>query len=191
MKGYNVEFKIIKILGVVLAIGVLLAGGCRKQPQPEPAQADQLGTVQEKAPVVGTSVEESKTGGITWITDFAAAKKKAAEDGKDLLINFTGSDWCGWCIRLDEEVFSKQLFAKEARTRFLFVKIDFPRKTSLPTDLKRQNDQLANEFRIQGFPTIVLADPEGKEYGRTGYQEGGPMAYLQHLAQLRLQRPAK
>jgi thioredoxin-related protein len=160
-----------------MALGIVVAlGGCRKKTDQTPPAAKE-----NDANVVSAD----------WMTDFEMAKKKAVNEGKDLLINFTGSDWCGWCIRLDEEVFSQQVFVSEAPTRFVLVKIDFPRKTSLPSKLKKQNDRLAKDFQIQGFPTIILADSTGKPYAKTGYQEGGAMAYLQHLAQLRLQRPAK
>jgi thioredoxin-related protein len=171
---------IVKLSVLVAMVMVLVCSGCRKK-------ADSTTPVAEET----TAIADANAASVSWVTDFEMAKKKAADEGKDLFINFTGSDWCGWCIRLDKEVFRQKLFASEAPTRFVFVKIDFPRQTSLPAALKKQNDQLAQEYQVQGFPTIILADATGKTYAQTGYQEGGPMAYLQHLAELRMQRPAK
>lgn len=171
-----------KLIGLIALALILVFGGCRKKPQSEPtANAGQI----------SAAAAETNADGTQWVTDFEAAKKKAADEGKDLFINFTGSDWCGWCIRLDEEVFSQKIFVSEAPTKFVMVKIDFPRKTSLSSAMQKQNDQLAKDYHIQGFPTIVLADADGKPYAQTGYQEGGATAYLQHLAELRLSRPAK
>jgi thioredoxin-related protein len=125
------------------------------------------------------------------MTDFAEAQKKAAAEGKDLFINFTGSDWCGWCIRLDKEVFSKPLFIYEAQKRFVFVYVDFPRNQKQSNTLKAQNEKLAQRYEVQGFPTIILAQADGQPYAQTGYEEGGPMAYLEQLAKLQQKKPAK
>jgi thioredoxin-related protein len=122
-----------------------------------------------------------------WITDFAAAKKQAAEQGKDLLVDFTGSDWCGWCIKLKDEVFKQPGFAAASQD-FVLVEIDFPQSTELPAELKAQNDALGQTYEIQGYPTILLMDAQGRAYAKTGYQPGGPAAYLEHLAALRAQK---
>lgn len=124
-----------------------------------------------------------------WMTDFDAAQKKAVEEKKDLLINFTGSDWCGWCIRLKEEVFSQGAFKKMAPSEFVLVELDFPRKPEnvekQPEAVREQNEALAEKYGVQGFPTIILADAQGRPYAQTGYEEGGVDNYLVHLAQLR------
>ncbi len=120
--------------------------------------------------------------GEGWMTDWEAAKKKAAEEKKDLLVDFTGSDWCGWCIKLDKEVFSEAKFKDEASKQFVFVSLDFPQKKELPKEEKEQNEKLQKEFGVQGFPTIFLTDASGKPFGKTGYQPGGPEKYLEHLA---------
>ena len=119
-----------------------------------------------------------------WMTDFAKAKEKAKAEKKDLLIDFTGSDWCSWCIKLDEEVFSKEAFAAQAPKSFVLVKLDYPRKKELPAELKEQNKKLAEQYPIQGYPTILLTDAEGLVYGQTGYQPDGPEKYLAMLADL-------
>jgi len=115
-----------------------------------------------------------------WMTDLGQAKIQAAEKGIPILIDFTGSDWCGWCIRLDKEVFSKAEFQDYAKVSLVLLKIDFPRK-KLPEAEAAANQALAKKYGIQGYPTIVLADAEGKELARTGYRPGGPQAYVEHL----------
>lgn len=123
-------------------------------------------------------------GGEGWVTDFEAAKKTAAEGKKDLLLDFTGSDWCGWCIKLNEEVFSKEPFKAGTKDKFVMVELDFPQKKELEAKLKEQNDALQEKFQIQGFPTIMLCDASGKPYAKTGYQAGGPEKYVKHLDEL-------
>jgi thioredoxin-related protein len=127
-----------------------------------------------------------------WLQDFAAAKQKAKENKLDLLLDFTGSDWCGWCIKLDEEVFAQPEFQAEAPKHFVLVKLDFPNKKDLVTDeVRAQNEKLQREFAVKGFPTIVLTDADGRPYAQTGYAEGGPTAYLESLAAMQKVRAAR
>jgi thioredoxin-related protein len=122
--------------------------------------------------------------GLTWETDFEAAKAKAKASGKPMLLDFTGSDWCGWCIRLDKEVFSRPEFAAFASKALVLVELDFPRGKSQPEAVKKQNEALAKQYGVQGFPTIVLLSPEGKLLAETGYQRGGAAKYVAHLKEL-------
>jgi len=124
-----------------------------------------------------------------WMTDFEKAKQTARSQGKDLLINFAGSDWCYWCQRLDGEVFSRTDFLEKAGKDFVFVLVDFPNDTSgQSVQLQRQNEKLAEQFGIEYFPTVFLADADGKPYARTGYLEGGVKSYLENLKRLKGQR---
>ncbi|HKK17272.1 MAG TPA: thioredoxin family protein [Opitutales bacterium] len=116
-----------------------------------------------------------------WMTDFDAAKAKAEAEGKPMLVDFTGSDWCGWCIKLDKEVFSKTSFKDYASENLVLVEIDFPRGKEQSAELKAQNEALAKQYGIRGFPTILLLDAEGKVIERTGYRRGGPEKYVEHL----------
>ncbi len=125
-------------------------------------------------------------GGEGWTSDFAAAKKQATESKKDLLIDFTGSDWCGWCIRLNEEVFSKEAFKAGVKDTMVLVELDYPKdKSKLTAATIQQNKELAEKYPIAGYPTILLTDADGKPYAATGYEEGGPEAYVKHLNELR------
>ena len=120
----------------------------------------------------------------TWMTDFNAALAKAKAEKKPLLVDFTGSDWCGWCIKLDKEVFSKDAFKTFANTELVLVEIDFPNRKKQSKALKAQNKELAKKYGIRGFPTILLLSPEGEVIGKTGYQAGGPEAYIAHLKEM-------
>lgn len=135
---------------------------------------------------VGTALAagEAPQGG-GWTQDFEAAKARAAKEGKDLLIDFTGSDWCGWCVKLKKEVFDTESFLAEAPKHFVLVELDFPRKTEQDPKIKEQNQKLMQEFGVKGFPSIFLASADGTPYARTGYQPGGPKPYLESLAALK------
>lgn len=110
-----------------------------------------------------------KTG---WEDNYAKALEEARKDGKLVLLDFTGSDWCGWCIKLDEEVFSKSDFKKFAKDNLVLVELDYPRGKALPKATKEQNARLKSEFKVSGYPTIVLVDADGKEQTRwVGYSK--------------------
>ena len=124
-----------------------------------------------------------------WILDdLAKAKQVAAEQGKDLLIDFTGSDWCIWCIRLDQEVFAQSEFKAEAPKNFVLVKLDFPNQKEQSEAVKKANGEAQEKYRIEGFPTVILADAKGEAWARTGYRPDGAGPYLEHLSQLRAGR---
>lgn len=120
-----------------------------------------------------------------WLTSYEQAKQQAAAENKDILMNFTGSDWCGWCITLADEAFSKPAFNEEALKHFVLLELDYPKGKELPVTLQAQNDSLQARYQIEGFPTILLTDSSGRPYARTGYQPGGARGYLAHLKELR------
>jgi thioredoxin-related protein len=120
-----------------------------------------------------------------WSSDFAAAKKLAAETKRTLLLNFTGSDWCGYCIALDQEVFSKPVFKEGVKDKFILVELDSPRDTSkLSAETIQQNKELEIRYQIKGPPSVILCDPEGKPFGVTGYNRLGAEDYVKHLNEL-------
>lgn len=121
-----------------------------------------------------------------WIQDFAAAKARAAKESKDLLLDFTGSDWCSWCMKLDKEVFSTDEFKTAVVANFVLVKLDYPKDQTLVTEeVKKQNAGLQGDFNIEGYPSIFLTDASGRPYAKTGYEAGGPENYLKNLDKLR------
>ncbi len=117
--------------------------------------------------------------------DFEAAKAKAVKEGKPIFINFTGTDWCGWCIKLEKEVFSQKAFQDYAKENLVLVEVDFPRKKEQTAQLKEQNKKLDKEYGVEGYPTLYLLDAQGKKLTEDiGYREGGPEAYVAHLKSL-------
>jgi protein disulfide-isomerase len=120
----------------------------------------------------------------TWSENYDKALAEARATGKTLLVDFTGSDWCPWCIKLDQEVFSQKAFKDYAAGSLVLLKADFPRKRQLSEALKKQNQKLADRFGIQGFPTVILLDGKGGKIAETGYRDGGAEAYVTHLKSL-------
>jgi protein disulfide-isomerase len=114
----------------------------------------------------------------SWLTDFEQAKATAEKEQKPILADFTGSDWCGWCINLKNEVFVKPEFKKWASKNVILVELDFPRKTALPDAHKEQNDALQKKFQNRGFPTIHFLDHKESVLHKSGYIEGGPAAWI-------------
>jgi protein disulfide-isomerase len=119
----------------------------------------------------------------TWTTDFAAAQSQAKKDKKLVLMDFTGSDWCGWCIKLKKEVFDQKEFAEYAKDNLVLVEVDFPSRKPQSDALKKANESLKAKFKAdEGFPTIVVLNSEGKEVWRqVGYMAGGPKAWISKL----------
>ena len=119
--------------------------------------------------------------GDGWMTNFEEAKAKAAKENKSLLVDFTGSDWCGYCIELHKNVFSKAAFTAYAKDKFVLVVLDFPEKIQLSAELKKQNSTLAKKFNVRGYPTVLIMDANGVPYAKTGNRPGGPAEYNKHL----------
>jgi len=114
-----------------------------------------------------------------WTDDFPAALAKAKAENKPVLIDFTGSDWCGWCIKLQKDVFSTAAFKKFAESNVVLMEADFPQGKKLSPGVQKQNDELQAKYKVEGYPTLVLLSPEGKELDRhVGYLEGGPDAMI-------------
>ena len=130
---------------------------------------------------VATQAQELK-----WYTDVKEAIKVSNKEKKPLMLFFTGSDWCGWCIRLQKEVLKTPEFGKWAQESVILVELDYPRRTAQSDEIKKQNNELQQAFGIQGFPTVYFANAtvnkEGKVnfegLGSTGYVAGGPTAWL-------------
>ena len=115
-----------------------------------------------------------------WIGDFDQAVEIAKRDGKDLFVDFTGSDWCKWCIQLHNEVFDHEQFLVAAQKDYVLVALDFPNSEEAKAKVSNpeRNDELSKKYQISGFPTVLLMTAEGDVFGRTGYQAGGPEAYV-------------
>jgi len=114
-----------------------------------------------------------------WKTDYQAGLVQAQADDKMVLLDFTGSDWCGWCIKLVKDTFSKPAFEKFADENLVLVELDFPQGKEQAADIKAQNKKLSEEYGVEGFPTLVLLNSAGKEIARNvGYLKGGPEGFI-------------
>jgi protein disulfide-isomerase len=118
-----------------------------------------------------------------WMTDLKLAQDRAYAENRLVLINFTGSDWCGWCIKLKNEVFNKSEFTSFAERHLMLVEVDFPSRKPMDAQQRAVNKALANRYGVQGYPTVVLLNSKGNEVGRLGYMQGGPTAFIKAIRQ--------
>jgi thioredoxin-related protein len=124
---------------------------------------------------------ELKNDDLNWYINLEEAIEKAQEENKNILVNFTGSDWCVWCMKLSDEVFSKGEFSEYADDNLVLVKLDFPRKKKLPESEQQYNYNLLTKYGVRGFPTILLLDKDGNFVRQTGYVQGGAENYIKHI----------
>ena len=137
-----------------------------------------------KAAIVFVSLLVSicvSAGELKWMDNFEKAKAVADKDEKYILADFSGSDWCGWCIKLDKEVFNTPEFKKYADENLVLFMADFPKSKEQPISTKDQNVRLMDEYQVLGFPTVLLLTSNGDVIFTTGYQEGGPKPYIESL----------
>jgi thiol:disulfide interchange protein len=114
-----------------------------------------------------------------WSTDLDKALEKAKTGKKCVLVEFTGSDWCPPCIAMRKNVFSKKEFVTAASKKYILVELDFPKGDK---ELAEKNQPLADKYKIEGFPTVILFTPEGKEFTRFfASQFPKPEDFLKHL----------
>jgi protein disulfide-isomerase len=119
-----------------------------------------------------------------WMTDFEKAKAKAKADNKYMLVDFSGSDWCSWCVKLDKEVFSKKVFQEYAKDNLVLLLVDWPKRTPDSKEVQAKSKPIMEKYGIQSFPTVLILSPDGKTLAKTGYQDGGPEAYVEHIKKL-------
>lgn len=127
----------------------------------------------------------------TWLTDLPKAKQQAKAEGKLVLLDFTGSDFCSSCIRLHKEVFPAKEFAAFAKQRLVLVEVDFPLKKKQPAALKAANEALSKEFKIDGYPTLILLGSDGKKLGEVEFDLFDASAKDVIAAIEKLAKPAK
>jgi thioredoxin-related protein len=122
-------------------------------------------------------------GNLTWFTDIKKADEASKKSGKPIFALFTGSDWCVWCHKLENDVFSKKDFIDWAKNNVVLLELDFPRKKQLPPDLAKQNMELQQVLQVQGFPTVFLLYLEKQKgtdkinintLGSLGYPQNAP-----------------
>ncbi|MGE4158198.1 MAG: thioredoxin family protein [Planctomycetota bacterium] len=147
-----------------------------------------LGTLysEEAAPEASTTkdADATATEGIKWHHDLQAALDEAKTSNKLVIADFTGSDWCGWCIKLVNEVFSQAAFINAVKDKYVFAEIDVPRSKPISDEQKAKNQEYIKKYEIKGFPSILILKADGSVVGRTGYKAGGPEAYVKHLEEV-------
>ena len=153
-----------------------------------------LNACAQNAPSTDAKAQEkqvNKAEGDTWETDLNKAIALSYETKKPIMLFFTGSDWCGWCIRLQNEVFRTEAFTNWAAENVILVELDFPRKKEQPQTIKDQNKQLQQMFAVQGYPTCHFVMPTPTDDGRinlasigqNGYMAGGPDAWIAKVSE--------
>jgi protein disulfide-isomerase len=121
-----------------------------------------------------------------WLTDLPKAEAQARAEKKLVLMDFTGSDWCPGCIDLRKKVFETKKFQTYAATNLVLVVVDFPDKKPQTAELKKANADLHDKFKVEGFPTLVVLDENGKELGRNeGYEADTPKSFIAALEKMK------
>ena len=150
-----------------------IVGVPRAAPPPHPKSSSKA---------VAEPAADLPPGDSVWQADYAAALRQAAREDKLVLLNFTGSDWCSWCIRLETAVFSKPEFLAYADQHLVLMKVDFPRKQRLPAAEVAQNARLQQQFRISGYPTLIVVDAAGRMVAEIGGSaRSSPKAFIAAL----------
>ncbi len=128
----------------------------------------------------------SASKGEQWLTDMDRAQQVARDEGKDIFMFYTGSDWCTWCIVLEKEVLSQPEFLQYAAKNLVLVELDFPKDTQLLSkEQKAHNAKWLERFPPAGYPTVLLTDASVNRYAKTGYRAGGVQPYIEHLRALK------
>ena len=112
-----------------------------------------------------------------WLVKMDEAYKLSKETGKPILANFTGSDWCGWCRRSTASVFSKPAFKKWADDNVILLELDYPKRRTLPEEIRNQNASLQQAFKVRGFPTIWVFNLDQDEKGQFNIEGLGQTGY--------------
>ena len=133
------------------------------------------------ATIASFAIVSSANAGASWMTDIDSALAKAEKEKKNVLVQFTGSDWCPACIMMEEKVFSKKKFADATKKNFILVKIDMPDKDK---DLKKKNTQVMRKYKVSGIPSVLLFGDDGHEFYRfSASQFPSIEKFLAHLDQ--------
>lgn len=107
----------------------------------------------------------------SWFTNCREAKAEAQKNNLPMFLFFTGSDWCPWCKRLMTETLDTARFRDFVKGKFVLVYVDFPRKTMLPEAIEWRNGKLRNHYAVEGFPTVIITEPDGRKIAELGYEK--------------------
>jgi thioredoxin-related protein len=138
------------------------------------------------AAVIGFAITTSAQTKPGWLSDYKKAQEEAKANNKLVLLDFTGSDWCGWCMKLNREVYSQPQFKDYANKALVLLEVDFPRQKVQSPETRKQNQELARQYQVEGFPTIVVLNGDGRKLWQyDGYFAAGPAAFIAQLEKLR------
>jgi protein disulfide-isomerase len=171
----NWAMLLLRLLGVGTIVSAVLLSSCSR-----------TDVADKETPAPSPALQAT---GATWLTDYPQARNTARANQKLLLVDFTGSDWCGWCIRLKREVFTQPEFIQYAKDNLVLLEIDFPRGKPQSDEQKRHNEKLLREFGVDQFPTILIMQPDGTPIGVLSYMPGGPPAFIAELDKLKRAAP--
>lgn len=125
---------------------------------------------------------------LSWVSSYDEALAQAKESNQSVVLLFTGSDWCHWCKVMEKEFLADKTFIRNLKNEFLFVCVDFPKSFKLPTDLAEENQRLFKRYNVNGFPTLVVLNAEGRALGRSGYRTISPAQFAAELQAMRHSR---
>ncbi len=126
-----------------------------------------------------------------WLTDLRIAKERARQEKKAILLNFTGSDWCGWCKKLKAEVFDQPEFETYAGQNLILVEVDFPHAKPISSAQRAANEGVATTYKVRGYPTLIVLNSNGEQIGETGYHPGGPKTLISQLGEMNKSNPSQ
>lgn len=135
-----------------------------------PASADAFSKNDDQSGVQQASFETAVPNSI-WHDSFDTAKSAAQNSGRPILVVFTGSDWCSWCTRLKNDVLDRPEFEDWAKQNVELVELDFPRTKKLPMAVQARNQKLKQQYKVTGYPTVMILDSDGEVKGRLGYMQ--------------------
>ncbi len=131
--------------------------------------------------VTAAAFAETAVEKVKWVSDYKAAVQQSEKTKKPIFIVFEGSDWCGWCKKLNAEILSNKQFSDWVNVRFIPYKADFPRSIKLDAAVKAQNEALQTKYGVTGYPTIVIVNAAGKKLATAGYMKTGPVALIRDI----------
>ena len=128
--------------------------------------------------IVLTQSNNAQTVDLNWHTDLSKAVSISINEKKPIMLFFTGSDWCGWCMRLKKEVFNHEKFKIWSDDKIILVELDFPRRKKLEPNILNQNRELARIFGVSGYPTCWLVKPQILENSKVNFLKLGKLGYV-------------
>ena len=169
----GLTFQGLLILVISLLLGSIAATGC-SNPM---FNGFRKKTDSDSAPYASDARQTSTTDG--WLTSLDEAKALSRQTGKPILMDFTGSDWCIYCKKLKREVFAKPEFESWARENVVLLEVDFPKYGDQSDLVRKQNEELKQQFKISSYPTVLMVDANDKVLGKMGYRQGGAEPWIQ------------